>query len=341
MRSISELLGRAPAAVEPDLEDLVALPPTDQVLRGLERLQAALAEPHEEWALARLSAQIRRQEEQLRDCRARDVLQADRPAGCWCLGLGGRWRVYVPPDDAATALVEDLAWCYREHCGCAAGVARADSDRERQDAVARQLRSRRNARVWGSAGVPPHLAAWSLDSYPVTDETSAIVNAVRAWVTSQRWLLLHGGYGVGKSGLAVGVLRQLVEDGRVGLFVTVPDLLARLRQTFGGRPEDGAEADVMASLVETDVLVLDDMGAERMSGWVSETIFRLVNARHDWHRRTIVTSNLEPGDLSEHIGERTMWRILELADVLHVRGPNLREGAVNRLVAQRRIGRVG
>ena len=73
---------------------------------------------------------------------------------------------------------------------------------------------------------------------------------------------------------------MLVDSGHVALFVTVPDLLARIRQTFGGRPEDGAEADVVDSLVDAESLVLDDLGAERMTGWVCETMFRVINARH-------------------------------------------------------------
>jgi DNA replication protein DnaC len=70
--------------------------------------------------------------------------------------------------------------------------------------------------------------------------------------------------------------------------------------------------------------VLDDIGAERVTDWVRERLFVIVNARHDADLPTIFTSNLAPPALDDHLGERTMWRIIEMCEVVHLDGPNLR-----------------
>jgi DNA replication protein DnaC len=331
MRSFGEILSHVwpmpTVETPPDPEDLVGLPPTPRVQAQIEIDRHTLAEgAYGDWTRTRLSASIELRERLLRACRQRDELQARRPEGCWCLGLGGRTRAYLPPVDASLVLPDEIAWYYREHCACAEGTARKRQDLGLQAEAQRLLRVRAVARLWGRTGVPEHFRDWSFDTFPVMwPDVKPAVASVQAWLDGDRWLLIHGSYGTGKTGLAIAAMRALVERGHVSLFVTVPDLLARVRQTFGGRPEAGAESDVMDSLIETDVLVLDDMGAERVTGWVSETMFRLINARHDRRRRTIVTSNLAPAELGDHVGQRTMWRIIELAEVVHMDGPNLRE----------------
>lgn len=177
-------------------------------------------------------------------------------------------------------------------------------------------------RIWRA--VPEHFRALTLDSFPGPAE---IVARLRGWLDgpAERWLYLHGDVGRGKSGLAVALLRALVERGASGLFVVVPDLLERIRRTYRTRDAaEASEADVMASLYDVEVLVLDDLGAERTTDWVQERLFLVVGHRHDAHRRTILTSNLDLAELGERLHKRTASRIDELSEVIHMQGPNLR-----------------
>jgi DNA replication protein DnaC len=74
------------------------------------------------------------------------------------------------------------------------------------------------------------------------------------------------------------------------------------------------------------VLVLDDLGSEKASDWVSEKLFQVIGNRHDHAKRTIITSNLDLRALADHLGHpRTPSRIGELADVIDLsKMPNLR-----------------
>lgn len=181
--------------------------------------------------------------------------------------------------------------------------------------------------------IPPHFASVTFESYPVTAATAPLLQTVRDWVRMpvRGSLLLAGRYGVGKTGLAICALRERVADTHCdALFLTTPALLDRIRETYNReRGEKGErESDVMDAAKSVSLLVLDDLGAERVTDWVAEKLFTLVNHRHDYQLATIFTSNLASGELAGHLGERTAQRIGEMCQVLRFpeQAPNLRTG---------------
>jgi DNA replication protein DnaC len=178
--------------------------------------------------------------------------------------------------------------------------------------------------AWEAAGVPTHFQGMRFGTYPAGPETTAAVAGCRAWLTEARrpGLLLHGAFGVGKTGLAVSVLWEALEaEGLPGRFMAVPDLLDAIRASY--RSEGPSPLDALKT---APLLVLDDLGAERVTDWVAERLFVLVNARHGNPAvRTVFTSNLPPSKLGAHLGERIAWRIIEMCQVVKVDGGNLRD----------------
>jgi DNA replication protein DnaC len=87
----------------------------------------------------------------------------------------------------------------------------------------------------------------------------------------------------------------------------VPDLLRFVRRGFG----DGAADERLDALIEVDVLVLDDLGAENLTAWAAEQLFVLLTASSLADRPTILTSNDRP----EARAARVQSRIAELAQV--------------------------
>jgi DNA replication protein DnaC len=219
-----------------------------------------------------------------------DEIQATRPEGCWCLGGGSRGGAY---------------------CSCPEGEAalrKAEADQE-------QMRSLRTDRLWDAAAVPLRFQSFTLDNFP----TKSALPAIR----QEGSLLLHGSFGTGKTALAVGLLRERIEMGTPSLFTTVTNLLDRIRATYSDR--NGVdEEDVLARVKTIPFLVLDDLGAERVTDWVEEKLFTIINERHDELRATIFTTNLTPKELAAHIGERTAWRVVEMCTAVRIDGPNLR-----------------
>ncbi len=139
-------------------------------------------------------------------------------------------------------------------------------------------------------------------------------------------LYFCGGVGTGKTHLAVAVMNELIRRKRVpSLFVTVPELLDNLRETYNkpGRNLD----EWMDAVQNAEFLVLDDLGSERTTEWVRERIFVIVNHRYREALPTVFTSNIGPKDLAEQLGERTASRIIAMCDWIALEGDDYRETA--------------
>jgi DNA replication protein DnaC len=91
-------------------------------------------------------------------------------------------------------------------------------------------------------------------------------------------------------------------------YASVPDLLRFIRRGFG----DGAADERLDALMEVDLLVLDDLGAERLTAWADEQLFVLLNARYLDERATVLTSNERPDTLPARLHSR----IAELAQIV-------------------------
>jgi DNA replication protein DnaC len=156
-----------------------------------------------------------------------------------------------------------------------------------------------------------------------------LVDDVRAaWGGTDRWLLLTGPVGLGKTGLAVSLLLEAMRAGSGGLYVVTPSFLSRIRATYtrGKGDDETDEMAVLASVIEAPVLVLDDLGKVTLTEWGQEKLFTLVNERYIAGRRTIVTSNLdtEDGSLEGHLWPATWDRIRGMSEVFRLTGSSLR-----------------
>ncbi len=145
-------------------------------------------------------------------------------------------------------------------------------------------------------GIPKRMLAASLDRHPELEPS--IVRHVRRFmaeiephVEAGRGLWFHGTVGTGKTTLALLVAKAARDAGRSVAIYSVPLLFAELRDTFGEDSED-SHLQLFRKLSEVDLIVLDDLGAERQTEWVLEQLFTLVNERWQDQRSIVVTSNV-------------------------------------------------
>jgi DNA replication protein DnaC len=124
-------------------------------------------------------------------------------------------------------------------------------------------------------------------------------------------LMIWGAHGNGKSHLAAAVAHKVQEKGYTLVFQTMPELLDRIRGTFRNGKNTETEKDIMTALQTCDLLVLDDIGAEKVSDWVQDVLFRIVDDRYRRKKPILYTTNLQPSELKDKIGPRIFDRTME------------------------------
>jgi DNA replication protein DnaC len=103
-------------------------------------------------------------------------------------------------------------------------------------------------------------------------------------------LLIMGPCGTGKTHLAVAALRQIVLRGHTGLFYDYRELLKEIQGSYNPESQT-SELSVLEPVLTADLLLLDDLGANKPSPWAMETVGHILTARYNEKRVTLLTTN--------------------------------------------------
>lgn len=204
----------------------------------------------------------------------------------------------------------------------------------------------RASRLEENAGIPPLYRNASLENFLLPQDNpvayralGAVANDVRGYSreypTGQKpGLLLIGEPGTGKTHLAVAALRRLIARGFEGLFFDYQNLLDRIRSGYDAA-SGSSDKEAYRSALEVEVLLLDDLGAHRVTDWVEDTVTSIITYRCNHRKAMIATTNLpdpDAGDrmvergegvervryktsLADRIGERARSRLFEMCKV--------------------------
>ena len=138
-------------------------------------------------------------------------------------------------------------------------------------------------------------------------------------------VLLTGGCGTGKTHLAVAILRQAICEGFSGkaIFTTAPELLLNIREAFSEKTTV-TEREVVEKYSDVDLLLLDDLGAEKQSSWSITTLFLIIDRRLREMLPTVITSNLSLDGIESVLSKRLASRLSE-SRVIELKLPDYRK----------------
>jgi DNA replication protein DnaC len=161
-------------------------------------------------------------------------------------------------------------------------------------------------------------------------------------------LLFVGSVGVGKTHLAVGILKELIRDKGVPcLFSDYRELLKSIQNSYNASVP-ATEMQILRPVFDAEVLVLDELGAVRSTEWVFDTVNYILNSRYNENKTTIITTNFpdrpEQGrtedensrsysaadraarreTLGDRIGERMRSRLHEMCKKVEMEGDDYR-----------------
>ncbi len=175
--------------------------------------------------------------------------------------------------------------------------------------------------------------------------------------TEGRGLLLTGNIGAGKTHLAVGLLRELIEQrGATGIFCDYRDLLKQIQNSYNPQVAT-TELEILRPVFEAEILVLDELGAVKPTDWVWDTVAHVLNTRYNDKKTTLITTNypnlasafaqsqssvtdrdisrVTPGSaaaramreetLGDRIGERMRSRLQEMCITVSMQGDDFRQ----------------
>ena len=166
---------------------------------------------------------------------------------------------------------------------------------------------------------------------------------VEEYPVDKTGLLFIGTIGVGKTHLAVGIVRELAQKGIPCLFYDYRELLKEIQNSYNPAVS-ATELSILRPVFETEVLVLDELGAVKPTEWVWDTVSLIINSRYNDKRTTIFTTNYpdrpaaaaEPENnlakrvmreesLGDRIGERMRSRLHEMCRKVEMTGSDFRQ----------------
>jgi len=146
----------------------------------------------------------------------------------------------------------------------------------------------------------------------------------------ERGILLMGTVGVGKTHLAVSILKGLTERGFSCLFYEFGSLLKEIQDSYNNNTQS-SELGVLAPVFRTDILILDEVGASKPTDWVRDTMAHIINTRYNDKKLTIFTTNYpderrndREETLEDRIGARLRSRVYEMCKTVMMNGEDYR-----------------
>lgn len=176
------------------------------------------------------------------------------------------------------------------------------------------------------SGVGPRHCQSSFENFEGNEQ---LVKTCKQLISQGNDVILSGQTGCGKTHLAVAMVREFLQRNQGAVFITVPQLLLKIRAAFDPHPAQ-TEQELVERYSSCKLLVLDDLGAEKTTEFSIATLYLILDQRIRHMRQTIVTTNLTLQAIEHSLGARIASRLAGMR-VIRIAMPDWRK---NRLGPQ-------
>ena len=151
------------------------------------------------------------------------------------------------------------------------------------------------------SGVPEKFIGRELCDYRITSDNARTAKMAKGFIENRpkRGVFFYGATGTGKTFLAAIIAQSFIRDGKRVAFFDMPALFDAIKHTFD---TNESTADFLNKVCNADLLILDDMGTERVTDWTSEQLYLIVNRRYNANRPLVATSNFDLAGLERRLG---------------------------------------
>ncbi len=122
-------------------------------------------------------------------------------------------------------------------------------------------------------------------------------------------LFMHGATGLGKTHLSLSIANVVTEKGMGVIYSSAPNLFGELEREHFSR-QNPNDRTFERELLETDLLIIDDLGVEFSTQFTVSCVYNIINSRILSGKPTIISTNLTPGELEDKYTQRITSRII-------------------------------
>lgn len=174
-----------------------------------------------------------------------------------------------------------------------------------------------------SSQVPPSCLDYRFGNFPVQQGTLEAYQGAQSFLGSKYLdLVLLGPTGLGKTSLAISIIRHALQKGKTARYAKEAALLDEIKNSFNSRGESADE--IVARYSRYDVLVIDEVGLGAWSEFDATKMTTLIDNRNTYFKKTIFLANLTEAGYKAHFNDQCLSRLHQDADFYFLIGDDLR-----------------
>lgn len=195
-----------------------------------------------------------------------------------------------------------------------------------------------------NSGLPIKLRGQTFDKFELkwySEKRKALGKSERQWAAyalqccqgfvasilegvNRQGLFISGEVGLGKTFLLSAMCNSLIEARVPTMYVVFSDLIAAIKDSFNNEGSAHTESRIMAAAKDARVLILDDLGAEQVTEFVTNRLFDILNYRCNHNKPLVVSSNLSSQQIGDLYGKRIASRLWEMCELVLLYGEDIR-----------------